>query len=342
MKSVKSIDLALQGGGAHGAFTWGVLDRLLQEELIDIEAISGTSAGAMNAVVVAEGLVKDGCDGARQALHEFWRAVSHSANASPIQRSPIDILTGNWALDSSPGYLYFDLLSRIASPYQLNPLNLNPLKELLSAQVNFDCVRTCKKIKLFISATHVGTGRVKVFTNDELTADHVMASACLPLIFQAVEIDGQAYWDGGFMGNPVLFPLIYGCDTRDIVVVQINPFERDEVPTTAREILERMNEITFNSSLMKEFRAIDFVARLLDEGSLNPERYKHMFIHMIHSQEELSALGASSKLNGEWRFLTHLRDLGREATDRWLQSNFDALGKRSTLNVRRIYMDELD
>ncbi len=333
----KLVNLALQGGGSHGAFTWGVLDRLLEDGRIDIESISGTSAGAMNAVVLADGLVKGGRDGAREALHDFWYAVSHSAATSPIRRSIWDIMCGQWSLDASPGYLYFDVLSRIASPYELNPLNLNPLRNLLDAQVDFDRIRHCNLIKLFISATQVRTGRVKVFENDNISVDTVMASACIPTIFQAVEIDGEAYWDGAFMGNPVLYPFIYKCESRDILIVQINPVERDETPTSARDILERMNEITFNASLMKEFRAIDFVRRLIDEGSLDGERYKRLLIHMIHAEDELAALGASSKLNAEWQFLTHLKAIGRSSASEWLDSNFNDLGKSSTVDLQPIY-----
>jgi NTE family protein len=333
----KPIDLALQGGGAHGAFTWGVLDKLLDDGRVEIEAISGTSAGAMNAAVLADGMVKGGREGAREALVEFWGAVSRAARASPIQRSFWDVVTGNWGLDYSPGYLFVDLLSRLASPYELNPLNMNPLRNLVAQQVDFDRVRRCDRIKLFVSATNVKTGRVKVFNHEELSLDAIMASACLPFLFQAVEIDGEAYWDGGYMGNPVLFPFIYKCVTRDIVIVQINPLERDRMPTTAREILNRVNEITFNASLMKEFRAIEFVSRLLDEGSLDHKRYKRMLIHLIEGEDQLEPLGASSKLNAEWAFLRHLHDIGREAASDWLNRSYDKIGTQSTADLRSLF-----
>ncbi len=333
----KSVNLALQGGGSHGAFTWGVLDRLLEDGRINIESISGTSAGAMNAVVLADGLVRAGRDGAREALKDFWSAVSTSAAVSPIQRSVWDMMCGQWSLDASPSYLYFDVLSRIASPYELNPLNLNPLRNLLTEQVDFDRVKRCNEIKLFISATQVRTGRVKVFENDRISADTVMASACIPTIFQAVEIDGEAYWDGAFMGNPVLFPFIYKCESLDILIVQINPVEREETPTNARDILERMNEITFNASLMKEFRAIDFVRRLIDEGSLDKKRYKRLLIHIIHAEDKLAPMGASSKLNAEWQFLTHLKEIGRDRASEWLVVNFDRLGKTSSVDLQPLY-----
>ena len=335
--SRKPVNLALQGGGAHGAFTWGVLDRLLEDDRLSIEAISGTSAGAMNAVVAADGLMRDGAEGARDGLSRFWKAVSEAGRSSPIQRSPIDVFMGNWSLDNSPTYLFFDLFSRIASPYETNPLNINPLKDLLESSVDFEVVRSCDRMKVFVSATNVETGRVKVFDRHQLTADMVMASSCLPLLFQAVEIDGVPYWDGGFMGNPVLFPFFHACESDDILIVQINPITRPGVPRSAREILNRMNEISFNSSLLREFRAIDFVARLLEDGKLDPERYKHVLVHRIESEEEIKPLGASSKLNAEWAFLQHLFGIGRAAADDWLDEHYDSLGRRSTVDLRAMF-----
>ena len=335
--SRKPVNLALQGGGAHGAFTWGVLDRLLEDDRLSIEAISGTSAGAMNAVVAADGLMRDGPEGARDGLSRFWQAVSEAGRSSPIQRSPIDVFMGNWSLDNSPTYLFFDLFSRIASPYETNPLNINPLRDLLESSVDFEVVRSCDRMKVFVSATNVETGRVKVFDRHQLTADMVMASSCLPLLFQAVEIDGVPYWDGGFMGNPVLFPFFNACVSDDILIVQINPITRPGVPRSAREILNRMNEISFNSSLLREFRAIDFVARLLEDGKLDPERYSHILVHRIEAEDEIKPLGASSKLNAEWAFLQHLFGIGRAAADDWLDEHYDSLGKHSTVDLRAMF-----
>ncbi|MEQ8356120.1 MAG: patatin-like phospholipase family protein [Kiloniellaceae bacterium] len=332
-----AINLALQGGGAHGAFTWGVLDRLLADERLKIEAISGTSAGAMNAVALAEGMLLDGPEGARACLRRFWKAVSDAARQSPIRRSPIDIFMNNWNLDTSPAYLFLDLLGRVASPYEVNPLNINPLRDLVARLVNFERVRACHHLKLFVSATNVETGRVKVFGREELTVDMVMASACLPFLYQAVEIDGVPYWDGGFMGNPALFPFFNASRSNDVVVVQINPITRGGAPKSAREIFNRVNEITFNSSLLREFRAIDFVSRLLDEGKLDPADYKQVLLHRITAEAEINPLGASSKLNAEWAFLEHLFDVGHRAADAWLDENFEHLGKRSTLDTRAMY-----
>ncbi len=336
-KSPKMVNIALQGGGAHGAFTWGVLDRLLEDGRIGLEAISGTSAGAMNAVVAADGIMKGGPDGARQALEDFWQAVSREGAKSPIQRSLANMFTGDWNLDTSPGYLFFDNLTRLVSPYDLNPLNYNPIRDLLEAQIDFDRVTTCDKLKLFVSATNVHTGRVRVFTCGEITADVVMASACLPFMFQAVEIDGVPYWDGGYMGNPALFPFFNSCASNDVVLVQINPIERKTTPRTAREILNRVNEITFNSSLLKELRAIEFVARLIDEGKLDPSDYSQVLLHRIEPGEEMLALSASSKLNAEWAFLIHLRDIGRAAASRWLEESFDRIGKESSVDIRTLF-----
>jgi len=333
----RSVNLALQGGGAHGAFTWGVLDRLLEDEHIQIEAISGTSAGAMNAVVIADGLMQDGKEGARRALRKFWKAVSDAAQYSPIKRMPVNLISGNWNLDNSPGYLLFGLLGQLASPYLLNPLNINPLRCLLARQVNFERVRSCDLMKLFVAATNVKTGRVRVFQRPELTLDMIMASACLPQLFQAVEINGEAFWDGGYMGNPVLYPFAYNCTSRDVIIVQTNPVQRDEIPRNAQEIINRLNEITFNGALMKELRAIEFVGRLLDKESIDPVHYKKMLIHVINAEKELKPLNASSKQNAEWSFLLHLFHIGRKTAAAWLDKNYVHLGNQSSVELRSLF-----
>lgn len=333
----KRVNLALQGGGSHGAFTWGVLNALLEDGRIDIAAVSGTSAGAMNAVVLADGAMRNGYDGAREALAKFWETMAQHALYSPIKRTPFDHWTGSWRLDHAPSYHLFDTVTRLFSPYQLNPFNLNPLRGVLEDCVDFERVRSCDMMKVYVSATNVETGRVKVFDRKSLTADMVMASACLPLLYQAVEIDGVPYWDGGYMGNPSLFPFHSGSDARDIVVVQINPIERKGAPKTAQDILNRINEISFNGSLLKELRAIDFVTRLIEEGKLFDNHYNNNRVHMIENQEALKPLGASSKLNAEWEFLCHLRDLGRDTAQRWLDANFTDIGERSTVDLRAMF-----
>lgn len=333
----KRVNLALQGGGSHGAFTWGVLDQIFEDGRIDITAVSGTSAGAMNAVVAIDGYMQNGAEGARESLDMFWRTMSNHMKMSPIQRTPFDHFMGNWSLDLSPGYHFFDAMTRMVSPYQLNPMNINPLKDVLEECVDFERVRSCDLIKIFVSATNVETGRVQVFDRKQLTSEMVMASACLPLVFQAVEIDGVPYWDGGYMGNPSLFPFHSDNDCNDIVVVQINPIERKGAPQTAQEILNRLNEISFNGSLLKEFRAIDFVRRLIEQGKVSDKDYQDTRIHIIENQEALKPLGASSKMNAEWDFLCHLRDLGRETAAVWMKKHFNQIGKKSTVDLRAMF-----
>lgn len=334
---MKMIELALQGGGSHGAFTWGVLDYLLSDDRVCIEGICGTSAGAMNAVVLADGLDRGGKEGAREALESFWFSISKAALFSPFQRTPLDRMLGRWTLDASPGFITFDLLSRLVSPYEANPFNFNPLHLQLSALVDFDHVRKAEGIKLFVAATNVRTGKQKIFRREEMTADMVMASACLPFMFQAVQIDGEAYWDGGYMGNPALFPLVEECGGRDIVIVQINPIEREELPRRASDILNRLNEISFNASLIKEVRTIALLKKLIQVQNLESEKYKDMFFHRINADSELKDLSVSSKLNAEWAFLKHLHDVGFQTAKAWLNQNYDSLGNRSTLDIDSVY-----
>lgn len=339
MAAAKKLDLALQGGGAHGAYTWGVIDRLLEDDRIEIEGISGTSAGAMNGVVMADALTRGGKQAARQSLRDFWKAVSRAGMASPIRRSPMDVLTGNWSLEHSPGYIAMDLMTRLVSPYQLNPLNLNPLRNIVAAHIDFERVRQCDQLKLFVAATNVRTGKQRVFRREEMSVDAVMASACLPFMFQAVEIDGEAYWDGGYMGNPALFPLMEECSARDILLVQINPIRRDELPTSASAIMNRLNEITFNAALIKEVRMIALLKRTLEEQGIE-NCYQQSLFHRISGDQALDSLSVSSKLNSEWPFLCHLFDQGREAADNWITANFDAIGQRSTLDIDAVYLHE--
>lgn len=333
----KPVALALQGGGAHGAFTWGVLDKLLEDGRLQVKAISGTSAGAMNAAVLAQGFASGRHDGAREALHTFWQAVSRIGASSPIRRSFLDIMTGNWSMDSSPAYNWYDLMSRVVSPYQTNPLDINPLRGLLENMIDFDQVRQCTDINLYVSATNVRNGKIKVFEGHELTSEMVMASACLPTIYQAVEIDGEHYWDGGYMGNPPIFPIFYGTRLTDVLIVQVNPVERRQLPRSAREIENRLNEITFNSSLLRELRAIEFVTRLIDDGKLSADEYTHAHLHRIDGGDHLTMLSASSKLNTEWAFLEHLRDIGRSAAAEWLEANATQVGHKSTLDLRAMF-----
>jgi NTE family protein len=335
----KAVNLALQGGGAHGAFAWGVLDRLLVDERVTIDGISATSAGAMNAVVVAYGWTIGGRDGARRALDAFWHRIASAPAAGWLQSSWFDRMMRDDSLRFSPALAVFDSITRLFSPYEFNPLNINPLRDILSSSVDFDLLRTAEcPVKLFLSATNVRSGKIRVFERREVSVDHVMASACLPLIFQAVEIDGEHYWDGGYMGNPAIFPLIYNCDSRDVVVVHINPLYRERLPRTAAEILNRVNEISFNASLMREMRAIRFVTELIDEHVIVDGSLRRMLIHSISADAEMASLGAASKLNTDIRFLARLRDAGRRHAEAWLTANFDLLGRESTIDIRQQYL----
>lgn len=336
----KRISLALQGGGALGAYTWGVLDRLLEDARIEIAAISGSSAGAMCAVVVADGLVDGGAEGARAHLRKFWEGVAAAGRANPYRRTPmmafLNAFMPGWARESYVA-LWADFATRWASPYDFNPLNVNPLKEVVDELIDFERVRACDAVRLFIGATNVETGRIRIFTNAELTADHVMASACLPQLFQAVTIDGVPYWDGGYTGNPALFPLFNVEDARDIVIVQINPIERKGAPQTAIEISARVAEINFNANLLSELRAVDFVARLIDEHRLEEGRYRKMLIHNVSEGMALTPLGLGVDLNTDLGFFNTLFDTGREAADRWLDAHYDALGARATVDLDAMF-----
>jgi NTE family protein len=335
----KPIALALQGGGMHGAFTWGVLDRLLEDGRLAIEGVSATSAGAMNAAVLAYGLLKDGEDGAREALHDFWHAVSQSAERyNPLRYIPWLKGTHSFGLDHSPLYTFADVILRIFSPYQFNPHNLNPLREVLESQVDFTALRKACPIHLFLCATNIETGKIRLFTGQDVSADAVLASACVPTLFQAITIDGEHYWDGGYMGNPAIYPLIYQCTTHDVVIVHINPLVRRGVPTTAAEIMNRINEISFNSSLMREMRAISFVTDLIQHGKIEREEMKEMLIHSIRSDETMCALGVSSKYNADWDFLCELRDNGRREADAWLAHHYRNIGQRSSIDIRKEFL----
>jgi NTE family protein len=325
------VDLGLQGGGAHGAFTWGVLDRLLEEPWLKFDGISGTSAGAMNAAVMADGFAHGGREQARAALEKFWKRVSDAALLSPLRRGPLEILTGRWTLDYSPVFAALDVASRVLSPYEVNPLGSNPLREILAECVDFERLVNVP-IKLFITATNVRTGRGRVFRNAELTPDVLLASACLPTMFQAVDIDGEPYWDGGYSGNPTMAPLVRECDSHDTILVQINPIERPGTPRTAREIHNRLNEVAFNATLIKELRAAALLRRVADPGTGEGMLWANMRIHRIASDLMLD-LGYSSKLIAEWEFFCMLRDEGRRAASAFLEAHAPDLGVRSTLDL---------
>jgi NTE family protein len=337
MAPPKKINLALQGGGAHGAFTWGVLDSLLADPRIEIEGISGASAGAINAVMLADGLNRGGPQEARKRLADLWRAVSSNGELSELERTVADRLLSFVPYEGSPAQAWFDALSRFWSPYDFNPLNINPLKAIIERFVDFEALRTAGRLKLFVSATNVFTGRLRIFPGETITAEVVMASSCLPMVFQAVEIDGIPYWDGGYMGNPAIFPFFRTTDTEDVLIVSINPLERRMTPRKQDEIMNRINEITFNSSLIAEYRAIDFVTRLIDQGRLprgqGPGEYRRINVHRIALEAAFKQLTADSKLDSDFAFFEMLRDGGRRAGQDFLEQHFDDLGVRSTVDL---------
>jgi NTE family protein len=333
------IDLALQGGGAHGAFTWGVLDRLLEEERIEIEAISGASAGAMNAVVLADGLAAGGRGGAREALRAFWGRVSRAA----AMNAGAAALFGDAAIAGSPLQWTMEWMARFFAPQQFNPLDINPLRDALAASVDFERLRAQSAPRLFVSATHVATGRLREFRHHEVTLDAVMASACLPMLFRAVVIDGEAYWDGGYVGNPSLLPLIADSPAHDLLLVQINPTRREGVPATAQAILERINEITFNTSLVKELRSVALAKQALAGAPRTDApppallaQVGALRLHRIDGGQALQAQGANSKLHAAWPFVSRLHKLGAEAADQWLERHGAHLGRRSTLPLAEL------
>jgi NTE family protein len=334
MRKTLHVDLALQGGGSHGAFTWGVLDRLLEEEWLRFEGISGTSAGAMNAAVLAHGYTQGGAAGARKALEHFWSLVADAGAVSPFQRTLLDVLMGRWTLNNSPVFMAMDMMARAVSPYHMNPGGINPLRSILESSIDFSRLAD-SPVKLFITATNVRTGRGRVFRNGELSTDALLASACLPTMFQAVEIDGDPYWDGGYSGNPTITPLVRECETRDIILVQINPVERPGTPKMACEIQSRLNEVSFNAVLLKELRMIALlhkVVRKMPDMGEEGERWASMRIHRV-TDDIMVSLGYSSKLNTERAFLSMLRDAGRQAAARFLAEHGHDLGHKSSLDI---------
>ncbi|WP_043528175.1 patatin-like phospholipase family protein [Litchfieldella xinjiangensis] len=346
---IKRIDVALQGGGSHGAFTWGVLDRLLEDERLEIGGLSGTSAGAMNAVVLANGWAQNGRQGAREALDAFWRDVGKAGDGRFAGDNLLQLLFGHWTPGLKPVYRFMDAVSRLVSPYQTNPFDVNPLRNILERHVDFERLRGFEAIRLFVSATNVHSGQQRIFRNAEMTRDMVMASACLPVLFQAVEIDGEAYWDGGYSSNPSLLPLIRESPPGDLMLVQINPRERAGVPRLAHEIVNRINEISFNNSLQQELRTVAMIKRLLDEEREAGHDYQaelfqkigDLHLHRIEATKEMDAFEAITRLDARMDFLQRLHDIGFQAADRWLNEHFVDVGRRSTVDLFGEYCDDL-
>jgi NTE family protein len=329
-RSRRPINLALQGGGAHGAFTWGVLDHLLEDGRLSIAGISGASAGAVNAVMLADGLARGGADQAREKLAAFWHAASLSGGLPGAQKAALERLLSLLPAEGSPVQVFMDTMARFASPYDLNPLNINPLKDLIERFADFEAIRNFTDLQLFISATHVRTGQLRVFRREDLTADVVMASAALPSLFRAVEIDGEAYWDGGFTANPPILPFLNANAVDDVLLVQISPLRREKMPTSARDIAHRVNEITFNSALDTELRALDYINRL---SAQNGRRGRCIRIHRVVMEHVGTRLTMGSRLKTDKDFLTLLHRAGRRAARRFLDRHFFDIGRRSTIDL---------
>jgi NTE family protein len=335
-KSQKTINLALQGGGTHGALAWGILDRLLEEKHLVFDSISATSAGALNAAVLVNGMAKGGREGGREALHEFWEKTCEVGQIyNPIRLLPWEEF---WKINIEHSMMYFwcDFLSKVFSPYQFNPSNFNPLRNTLDELLDIEMIRSSHAPKLFITATNVRTGKIKIFDNKEISLDAIIASACLPFLFQAVQIKDDYYWDGGYLGNPALYPLIYHSQCCDILILHINPIYREQIPHTAASILDRVNEISFNSSLMREMRAISFVTELLDNGWIKEEyrhKMKRLFVHAIRADISMQSFSVASKLNPDWSFIKGLYEQGRQEAEFWIKNNFRHVNNKSSIDI---------
>lgn len=334
----KKIVLGLQGGGTYGAYTWGVLDRLLQEERLDIVAVSGTSAGAINAAVLADGLAcGGGREGARRALDRFWRALAGTAMFSPLQRTPIDHLAGRFTMRHSPVYHLMEMAGAMAGPVREMPLTVNPLRNFLAAHIDFARVRACEGLQVYVNATNLHSGLGKVWERAELDVQRVMASCCLPTVFASVEVDGELYWDGSFTANPPLAPLVASAGAADLLVVQINPVARTEVPRSIADISNRANEVAFNISFMRELNALLHERAVPDEESGESILHAPLRLHLVSAQDALRELSISSKFNAEPGFMEMLRARGVAAAEAWLAAHFDDIGVRSTLDPGPVF-----
>lgn len=336
--SIKRINVALQGGGSHGAFTWGVLHALLSDPRISIEGASGTSAGGMNATSLIYGLIQGGNKGAQEMLAKYWGRIGEKGRYSMLQFSPIDKAVKNFVMSSNPMYKFMNFLNGMFSPYQLNPTNIHPLREIVDELFDFKLLQTSKKHKLFLCATHVATGKLRIFSDAELTPEAMLASACVPNIFQAVEYEGQFYWDGGFIGNPAIYPLIYNCDAPDIVVIQIRAMRNDTLPTTTLDINNRLGDITQNACLVREMRAIDFITKLMDQGVIPEGKLKRIHMHLIYDDAFFAKLDHASGFSADPDFLEYLFQAGLRCGKRWISENFDSLGKKSTAKLEEHYV----
>lgn len=335
-RNKQSINLALQGGGAHGAFTWGVLDALLEDGRLNFEGVSGTSAGAMNAVVLANGLMSGGRDGARAALEAYWTAV---AGSLPFDIAVPSVDGQNVSL--VPGFKMMLQWSHYFSPHQLNPFDLNPLKDILVEQIDFERLRSHSPVKLFIAATHANSGKVRLFRSPEISADAILASACLPMMSRPVEIDGEPYWDGGYAANPAVFPLFYECKSSDILLVLLTPLNYKATPHTAQEIKDRVLELAFNSTFLREMRMIAHARDYASESFFPIGRLERRLVrlnfHVIDAQQQMHDFKTETKLAANMAFFELLRTMGREQAKTWLQANYGDIGKRSTIDLAELF-----
>ena len=338
-KKRKKIAIALQGGGSHGAFTWGVIDKLLEDGRFEIEGLSGTSAGGMNAVALAQGMIKGGNEGARQEMQRYWEKIASVGQLSPFWR-PFNPAQLEFPSMPDPLQMMSGLMQHVLSPYQTNPLNMNSLRDMVEEFFDFELLRQAKELQLFLCATHVNTGKLKLFTLNTLDTNRVLASACLPFLFHAVEVDGEAYWDGGFVGNPAIYPLIYACETPDIMVIQLTVMNRKRLPLTAAEIIDRHKEITYNACLMREMRQIDFISDLIDNGIIKEGSMKRLRMHLVRNEELFTGLDLSSALNSDWNLIQYLFKEGQKTGKKWIEENYDAVGKCQSTNVHQEFVAE--
>lgn len=341
LKKANVINLALQGGGSHGAFTWGVLDCLLEDGRMGFEGISGASSGAMNAAVLASGLAQGGNEGAREALRRFWDQLAGEFSdvfSSPFYASLLNLFDQS----ENPAVNNYLTLTDSFSPYQLNPMDMNPLRDLVAQSVDFESLKKNCPVKLFIAATNVKTGKLRIFENPELSTDALMASACLPSLHHAVEIDGESYWDGGYSGNPPVFPLIFSCQAQDIAIVMLHPLEIEETPTSAEDIRNRAAELSFNSAFLREMRAIAMSKQMIEKNLLRTGklegRMHEIYIHLIQNQRLSSQYGSKSRYNTLPSFINLFYREGYSTAQDWLENNYDKLGKHSTVDLEKLFL----
>lgn len=338
-KSTKTVALALQGGASHGAFVWGVLDRLLEEERLGVEGISGTSSGAINGALVACGVAEGGREGARQRLERFWWGISEACAARRRKSLLPSLLFDRKRFDFSSRGMFYDVMNRMLVPYEFDPKTMDPLREVIAKSIDFDLLHASDEIRLFINATNVRTNKIRIFDGSEVTIDAICASCCLPFLFEAIEIDGEHYWDGGYVGNPAIYPLLYNCETSDFLLVEANPIRISETPTTASGILERINAISFTSTLMREMRTMALISDLVEEGAIRRRAgLRAIRMHMVAADEAIEMLDNRSRFSAEWPFLLSLHALGRRSANAWLEQNFDAIGDRATLDIHETFM----